>query len=87
MSEDSTANLEERSIVSTLRSKGVSVDMSTYGSIDEGGQTCRADTLEALIEKVLDLSSETAADNSMDVAPESLLVTCDAADACLDTLV
>ncbi|XP_072143922.1 tigger transposable element-derived protein 4-like [Dermacentor andersoni] len=88
MSEDSTVNLEQSSIVFTLSSKGVSIDMSAYVSIDEGVQTCRAATLEGLIEEVFNLPSETAADDdSMDVVPESAQVICNAADTCLDTLV
>ncbi|KAH6938410.1 hypothetical protein HPB50_009140 [Hyalomma asiaticum] len=75
-------NKEEAALLSSLGSKGAVVDMSTYVSIDNDVETCRADTIDSIIEEVLKVSSEgTYPDDKEDARPGPKPVSCEAADA------
>lgn len=78
---------EEAALLSSLGSKGVVVDMDTYVSVDEDVETCRVDTIDSIIEEVLEVCSEGASDDEEDARPGPVPVSCEAAEACLNSLV
>ncbi|XP_064478259.1 tigger transposable element-derived protein 4-like [Ornithodoros turicata] len=73
---------------SDLKSAGISMDMVAYVNVDDDVATCRDDTMEALIEekcaeKPSESEAEAIEEEGWNVEPTP--VTCDAADAALNT--
>ncbi|KAH7970041.1 hypothetical protein HPB52_023930 [Rhipicephalus sanguineus] len=66
---------EEVSLVASLGNKGLVVDIGSYVTVDEDVPTCREDTLDTLIDEVLEVPSEVTSeddeDASMGPAPET----------------
>lgn len=73
---------EEVSLVASLGSKGLIVDIGSYVTVDEDVPTCRKDTMDILIDEVLEVPSEDDKDASTRPAPAAN----DAADAYISSL-
>ncbi|KAH8037016.1 hypothetical protein HPB51_008342 [Rhipicephalus microplus] len=73
---------EEVSLVASLGNKGLVGDIGSYVTVDEDVPTCREDTLDTLIDEVLEVTSEDDEDASMWPAP----VANDAADLHISSL-
>lgn len=79
---------EDTSLVFTLSSIGVSLDMAAYASLDNSVTTCRVDTIETLIEEVLEATNENddKEDDSEDAFPDMPPVIQNETDAPLNAL-
>lgn len=76
--------MDVAALLSSLGSKGVIVDMSTYVvNVVEDVRTCRGDTADSITEEVLEVYAEGILDDE-DGSPEP--VSCYAAVACLNSL-
>ncbi|KAH8037521.1 hypothetical protein HPB51_011905 [Rhipicephalus microplus] len=59
---------EEVSLVASLGNKGLVVDIGSYVTVDEDVPTCREDTMDTLIDEVLEVPSEVTSEDDGDAS-------------------
>lgn len=64
--QDSCEDDEEVSLVASLGNKGLVVDIGSNVTVDEDVPTCREDTLDTLIDEVLEVPSEVTSEDDED---------------------
>lgn len=77
---------EEVSLVASLGNKGLVVDIGSYVTVDEDVPTCREDTLDTLIDEVLEVPSEVTSEDDEDASMGPAPVANDAADLYISSL-